>query len=197
MRQTEALELLGLTDLENPDSDDIMDAYMEQLLPIKQYWLTNPVVELLFRKRLAQVAKLHEALVSLNEDVGELALSLDFQTSIDDAEIVRIYEAKMMWLKMVISSSWGFPNLNRLIDEVISVQHDFENRLLNTVQGVFNPEQPGEYRNEDVKIGDQLSTIELQRMLGKKWDELSQEERYKLFTEVHRIEKRKNLKKPA
>ncbi len=197
MQRIDAFHLLEIDPEADVDSEDIIDSYQEKLIPVKQYWLTNPVIEALFIKRLQQAKELNDAsaLLLRQEPVFETALAINENILLDEANLVRDYEFQLMQLKQKISACWSISNLSGLVLAVIKLQHAFEGRLQKLVIEVFGEKTkwPINYNNE-VKLAQQLPTIEVSRILAKNLRELSVNDEFLLLSEALRIEKRMLLK---
>ncbi len=192
MNRAEALTLLGLLDVEDLDSQDIQDAYLEQLLPVKQYWLTNPIVEVLFMKRLAMAERFFEALAVLNVSLAPADIKFSFP-ELDMAQLVGSYEKGISLFKKGIGRSWNFIELEGLVQGMVQFHHMFEEMVFKKINDEFDISVQELSRNTEVKIAEQLPSPKLGLMFSRLTG-LNAEEQFSLFTEAFRIEKRMKLK---
>lgn len=160
-----------------PPKDVLTEILEEEIFPIRNYFLRNPVIKVLFKSRIRKLLQYQEIETKY---IGEKAHAdlkeLEKDNTIvggDFRELFRSFELKMSKLKVRMSSEMAPGRVAILAQEMIDVQEAFE---LNFVSIYDQWEHSQKIKNDiTVKAADQISTGKALRLLtGKVSPELIQ-----------------------
>lgn len=190
MTRAEALELLALT-TEQPDQDEIMDAYELQLHPIKQYWLTNAVIPLLFSRRLEKVKKLFEALSLLDVDISDKNDTTQYPIwDTNNTDLIRSYEEGAAKYRTALGRLSLYGELKNWLEQLLNFQDHFERSLFSEIIGRFGtPENWPDGYSKELKISDGVDTVIVARGLK----ESGFTERNAMLSEIYKVYKRTEM----
>lgn len=199
MNVEEARLVLGLSEEEILDEECVSDIYDEQLFTIKRYWLTNPVVPILFRKRLQQLERAFLAKDLLMPSINEKQLETPELKaySLQEENLISEYEKSVAELKMGLSKLSLYPDIKDCIEQLIALQQHFESILLLKVISYFGePQNWPEGFDKDGKISIGIDTVLIAKAL--KMIEAGASSpliQNNLLSEVYKVVKKQNLAK--
>lgn len=184
---------------EGSDSDEIIDAYEELLFVVKQFFLTNAPIRLLFEKRLMKAEEYFSALSFLipPSELKSRSLSeLSFNT-VDNKELISDFEINVAAVKRQISKAFLFADLKFAVESYLEIQERFEEKLWIRVISIFGEvENWPDGFNSEVKISDGLNSVLIKRSLENySRDEMDAQSRNELLSEAYKIYKKLKLKK--
>ncbi|WP_306640072.1 hypothetical protein [Sanyastnella coralliicola] len=131
MKLEQALDLLDLE--RKPEDPDIIEELIEEaVFPLREYFLRNPVVPVLYRSRLARIKQLQAAGESLGLSTSKstpLTTSKDFSES-DLAELLRAFEAALSQARLQVAQHLNPSALVASVEQMIAIQESFEHAFL-------------------------------------------------------------------
>lgn len=194
MNRAEACDLFGFENTTIPP-DVIEDAFEEEFFSIKQYFLMNPVIASLFRKRIEKLQSLEEARgVLLDEQTPEFTDLVSVPT-LSGTKLMTEYNQQLSLLKTKLSSAVEVGRVTSIVEAMIAFQKQFDELVLSRVSAVFGePVNWGKAFDRNLKLSEGSNTIKLQQLLSKQLVELSESEKMDLFAETFRISRRLQLK---
>ncbi|MES2630118.1 MAG: hypothetical protein V4616_14230 [Bacteroidota bacterium] len=194
MDQQEALQLLGLEVTAAADTSEITDAYEEQLFVVKQFFLTSPVIAVLFSKRLQKLEKLDEALETLLPGSIPPASGV-LATELPENHLIAGYEAAMSGYKTRLAAAAFGPAIRSEAEGMIAVTAQFEKKILEQICLTYGtPENwPAGY-DDSLKIANGLDTVLIARSLKELEQGINVENsRNALLSELYKLVKKQRI----
>ena len=126
MKLEQALDLLDLERL--PEEKDVLhDLIEEAVFPIREYFLRQPVVAVLFRSRIARIQQLQEAsrTFELTYAEPEPLANITFDQR-ELPALLRAYESEMSQARLEVARHLSPPQVIQAAQHMVSVQSAFE-----------------------------------------------------------------------
>jgi hypothetical protein len=194
MQKEAAMQLLEIGEDDLGDGDILRDRYEEKIFDLKAYWLRNPIIPQLFRKRLGDAGMLWKALKTLS--VKELPNPAGekfppYQAADQLQEMMNTYQHEISAAKMLLSRGYHIDDLEKAVGRMLQVQAALEDMLLEHFKSfVDDPDSYSGQYNAGVKISQPADFQELRKALQLVLSgHAGEEDLYRCHTEVYRVMK--------
>lgn len=130
MNREMALDVLGLQSLPE-DEEDLIDQIEEQVFPIREYFLRNPVVSILHQKRIRQLERIQAAAEALGVQADQQDQIVELPISADDLKgLLKRYEEVLMQARLQIASTMQPKVITSVVHTLLQMQEAFESRFM-------------------------------------------------------------------
>ncbi len=154
----ESYYILQVLDLEKMPPADILEEIVEEkIFELRDYFLRNPVVPVLYNSRLRRLKSLAEIQLELSSKNNPETLSLEFP-SLDSSSLtalIKSYQSGLAVQRTFLAQTLNAQRIKQIVQEIISFQKQFEQHFAQLIKTEHPEIEPLE---EQVKQADQLDT---------------------------------------
>ena len=151
MNEETAMDVLGLQELPQ-DKDDLIDQIEEQVFPIREYFLRNPVVSILYQKRMRQLERIAKASTLLGAETEASTDNISFHLKAEGlTALLKGYEEVLMQARLRIASTMQPKAITSIVSAMLDVQDSYESQFMALTADL-------EEADESIKASEHLET---------------------------------------
>ena len=174
MERNEALKLLGLPD--DFDSETLEEQWTQKCFPIREYFLRNPPIEALYRKRVQELYRFQSAYqqlagqepeeagfssIPIPASVSEVSNLFSLEASGNLLDLLRSYETALTTSRLAIAQSFEVPVIRQEAENMVRFEkglHYILVEVFRDVLAVFEKGDDSGWFDEEIKISNPVDS---------------------------------------